>query len=312
MIRLLIKHFIPNCDDVSNSEVRNRYGILGGVLGSCCNLFLFIIKIIAGASIHSIAVISDAFNNLSDLGSSLISAIGSKLSGKRADKGHPYGHGRAEYISALIISFIIIFFGAELFKSSVSGLFNPRELSLGVIPAILMLISIPVKLWMWYFNRYMGKLTNSPVLMAAARDSLNDCIATSAVIVSAFIAPYAPFPVDSAAGLCVSAMIVWTGIGIARDTTNRLMGAAPSDELIQKIEDTVMSGDIILGMHDLMVHDYGPGRTIASVHAEVPAELSLISAHETIDKIEHKILRELGVDIVIHIDPVNNGNNTIL
>lgn len=304
MIKLIIKRFIKNNDDITRPEIREKYGIIGGVIGVICNLILFAAKIVAGVMINSIAVISDAFNNLSDLGSSLVSAIGSRMSGKRADEEHPYGHGRAEYISALIISLLIIFFGIELLKSSVSEIFNPSSIKLNTVSIILLVISVPIKLWMWSANRYMGKRINSSVLYAASRDSLNDCIATSAVIVSALVSPYVSFPIDGIAGLCVSALVIWTGIGIARQTIDSLMGKAPDVDLIESIEKMVTSGENVLGMHDLMVHDYGPGRTIASVHAEVPDNLSLVEVHNMIDAIEHRIMRELGVDIVIHMDPV--------
>lgn len=309
MLNFLIKHFIPNSDDISNPEVRERYGTLGGTLGIVCNLLLFAIKLTAGAAINSIAVISDAFNNLSDLGSSLVSVIGARLSGKRADKEHPYGHGRAEYISALIISFLILFFGAELLKSSVVKIFKPEEVNLNIISVGLLVLSVPVKLWMWNYNRVMGRKINSAILMAASKDSLNDTIATSAVIVSALLAYVIPFPIDGIAGVCVSALVIWTGIQIAHSTTDRLMGVAPDEKLIEQIEKTITDEKCITGMHDLLVHDYGPAHKIASAHAEISADMSLTDAHDVIDRVEHKIMNELGVDIVIHMDPVRGRSS---
>lgn len=304
MLKFIIRRFIPNHEDVTNTEVRKNYGVLGGILGIICNLFLFVAKLVVGMIINSIAVISDAFNNLSDLGSAIVSTIGSRLSGKRADAEHPYGHGRAEYISALIIGVLIIFMGIELFKSSVSELLNPQPVNINIISALILFVSIIVKLWMWHYNRFMGKKINSVVLLAAAKDSLNDTIATALVIVTAVIAPFVAFPIDGIAGILVSLGIVWTGIGVAVSTINTLIGVAPDSQLISQIENMVMSGENVLGMHDLLVHDYGPGRTIASVHAEVPDNLSLTEVHEMIDIIEHKIMQEMGVDIVIHMDPV--------
>ncbi len=304
MIRLIINRFIPNSTDVTNQTVRKKYGVLGGVLGTVCNLILFTLKIITGIAIGSIAVISDAFNNLSDLGTSLISIIGSKLSGKSADSEHPYGHGRAEYISALIISFLIILFGAELVKSSVMGIISPKTPSLNFLSLVILSVSVLIKLWLWHSNRYMGRLINSAILTAAAKDSLNDVFATLAVIISTAASPFVPFSIDGIAGLCVSVLIVKTGFDIAQNTVGRLLGSAPSDELIQQIEAILVNHNDILGMHGLMVHDYGPGRTIASVHAEVPDNLSLIDIHNVIDNIEHKIMEELDVDIVIHADPI--------
>lgn len=304
MLKFIIRRFIPNYEDVKNIEVRKNYGVLGGILGIICNLFLFIAKLVVGVVINSIAVISDAFNNLSDLGSAIVSIIGSRLSGKRADEEHPYGHGRAEYISALIIGVLIIFMGIELFKSSVSELLNPKPVNINIVSALILLVSVVVKLWMWHYNKYMGNQINSSILMSAAQDSLNDTVATLLVIASAIVAPFVAFPIDGIAGILVSVGIVWSGIGVAISTINTLIGAAPDSQLISQIEEMVMSGENVLGMHDLLVHDYGPGRTIASVHAEVPDNLSLIEVHEMIDVIEHKIMQEMGVDIVIHMDPV--------
>ena len=309
MINILIDKFIQNSDDISNPNVRKRYGVLGGILGIICNLFLFFLKIIVGTIINSIAVISDAFNNLSDLGSSLVTIIGAKLGGKRADMEHPYGHGRAEYISALIISFLIIFFGIELLRNSAQKIFEAEEVSMSIVSIIILIISVPVKLWMWHYNTVMGKKIDSAILLAAARDSLNDTIATSAVIISAVIAPFVSFPIDGIAGVCISVLIVKTGFDIAKETADSLLGAAPDERLASKIEEYLIAEDKIIGMHGLMIHDYGPGCKIASVHAEVPANLSLVEVHEAIDEIEHKILNELNVDIVIHTDPILQSNN---
>ena len=310
MINILIKKFIPNSDDISSPDVRKKYGVLGGVLGIICNLLLFLIKIIIGTIINSIAVISDAFNNLSDMGSSLVSIIGAKVGGKSADLEHPYGHGRAEYISALIISFLIIFFGIELLRSSAGKILNAEAVSTNVISIVILGVSVFVKLWMWYYNKYMGKKINSTILLAASRDSLNDVVATGAVIISAFIAPYVAFPIDGIAGICISALIIKTGFDIAKETADRLLGAAPDEELATKIEEYLIAEDMIIGIHGLMIHDYGPGCKIASVHAEVPANLSLVEVHNVIDGIEHKILSELSVDIVIHTDPILLSENS--
>ncbi len=310
MINVLIKKFIPNSDDISSPDVRKKYGVLGGVLGIICNLLLFLIKIIIGIIINSIAVISDAFNNLSDMGSSLVSIIGAKVGGKSADLEHPYGHGRAEYISTLIISFLIIFFGIELLRSSAGKIINAEAVSTNIISIVILGVSVFVKLWMWHYNKYMGKKINSAILLAASRDSLNDVVATGAVIISAFIAPYVAFPIDGIAGICISALIIKTGFDIAKETADRLLGAAPDEELSAKIEEYLIAEDMIIGMHGLMIHDYGPGCKIASVHAEVPANLSLVEVHNVIDGIEHKILSELSVDIVIHTDPILLSENS--
>ncbi|MBE5039924.1 cation diffusion facilitator family transporter [Ructibacterium gallinarum] len=304
MIQLLVHKFIPNYMQTKDAQVRKQYGVLGGVLGILCNSLLFLLKLLAGLAAGSIAVVSDAFNNLSDLGSSVVSVVGAKLSSRRPDSGHPYGHGRAEYVSALIVAFLIILFGLELLKSSAEKIFRPEALSISPMTVGILVLSVLVKLWMWSYNRFMGKTIDSPILLAAARDSLNDVIATSAVIVSTFLSPFVPFSLDGFMGLVVSCLVIWTGYGVARDTIDKLLGRKPEETLRRQLEKRILSNPIVLGMHGLMVHDYGPGRTIASVHAEVPENLTLVEVHSVIDKIEHQILNELNVDIVIHMDPV--------
>ena len=305
MIRFLIRKFVPNYAEIHNSEVRKRYGMLGGILGIICNFLLFSIKLFVGMSINSIAVISDAFNNLSDTGASVISLAGSKLSSRSPDIGHPYGHGRAEYISSLLVSILIILFGLELLGSSVGKIVNMEEVSVNLLTVAWLMLSILIKIWMWSYNRYMGRKINSTVLLASAKDSLNDVLATGAVILSALTAPFVKFPLDGIMGVVVSGLILWTGYSVARDTIDKLLGQQPDVGLIRLIEEAVLDNDMVLGVHDLMIHDYGPDRTIASVHAEVPCNLSLVEVHDVIDATEKKILSELNVDIVIHMDPVS-------
>lgn len=311
MIQFLIRKLIPNYAAVHDTEVRKNYGVLGGVLGIICNAMLFMIKLFSGITIHSIAVISDAFNNLSDMAASVVSLVGAKLSSRRPDSDHPYGHGRAEYISALILAFLIIFVGIQLLQTAADKIFHPVPGEMSVLSLVLLLVSVLVKLWMWSYNRYMGKAIDSEILCAAAKDSLNDVMATGAVILSALLAPFVSFPLDGIMGLVVSLLILWTGYGVARDTIDRLMGQNPEEDLREKIEAAVLGNEIVLGMHDLMVHDYGPGRTIASVHAEVPENLTLVDCHNVIDSIEKRILQELNVDIVIHMDPVPVGEHSL-
>lgn len=304
MIECLLKHFVPNYREVKNPEVRESYGVLGGILGIVCNTFLFVLKLTIGVLANSIAVISDAFNNLSDMGSSVISVIGARVGGKRADSEHPYGHGRAEYISALIISFIIIFFGLELFKGSFVKIIRPEATEFSVITIAILTVSLPVKLWMYRYNKILGDKIQSPVLAAASKDSRNDAIATSVVLLTVIVAPYIPVPIDGIAGVGMSALIVKTGVDIAKDTINRLLGTAPDAELVSKIEAYLTESDGITGMHGLMIHDYGPGHMIASVHAEVDEKRGLTEVHNIIDRLENRISDELEVDIVIHCDPV--------
>ena len=304
MIQLIVKRFIKDRENVSDPEVRKSYGVLGGTIGIICNALLFIAKLSVGILSGSISILSDAFNNLSDSGTAIVSAIGAYMGGKDADAEHPYGHGRAEYIASFIISLFIMFVGVELFEKSVKGIFVPNEINITPVMFVVLVGSMLVKLWMWYINRYLGKKVKSTILLAASRDSLNDIFSTAVVVFSSFMMKFTDFPVDSVAGVLVSFMIIKSGIDIARDIIDRLIGRAPSDELIKNIEDMVLSGEYVLGMHDVMVHDYGPGIKIASVHAEVPDNLSLVQVHNMIDAIEHRILDELGVDIVIHMDPV--------
>ncbi len=303
MIRFLVKKSIPDYNNTQDSHVRQRYGVLGGVLGILCNALLFSMKLLSGILSGSIAVLSDAFNNLSDMGASLVSLLGAKISGLHADEDHPYGHGRAEYISALIVAMLIIFVGQELFISSVRKILNPVEVTVSILSVILLIVSILIKFWMWSYNRYLGKAIRSEVLLAAAKDSINDCIATGAVLLSSLLSTISPFPLDGVMGLFVSCLIFWSGLKVARDTIHQLLGHRPTRELEEKITHAVLDNDVVTGMHGLMVHDYGPGRIIASVHAEVPDTMSLVECHALIDGIEKKILKELNVDIVIHMDP---------
>ena len=304
MIKFIIKKFIPDFENVKNPQIRVRYGVLGGVLGIILNSFLFLIKLIAGLTSNSLAMISDAFNNLSDMGSSAVSVFGTKLSGRKADLDHPYGHGRGEYISALIVAILIMMVSLEIFKSAITKIINPEPVSINLLAVILLIASLLVKLWMWHYNRYMGKAINSGILIAAAKDSIGDVVATSVVLVSAVIDGFVDFPVDGIMGIVVSCLIFYSGYQIAKDTIDRLLGRNPEREIRDHIEKAVLENDIVQGMHDLMVHDYGPGRIIASVHAEVSKDLSLVECHDVIDKIEKRILKEFNIDIVIHMDPI--------
>ena len=305
MIKLLSKFFIKNSENVTDGIVREKYSILAGIIGIICNLFLFALKAVIGTVMGSIAIISDAFNNLSDTGSSLVSIIGSKLSNARPDKEHPFGHGRLEYISSLIVSFIIMLVGFELLKASVTKIFKPEDVSYNPILAIILCVSVLVKLWMYKYNKFLGNKISSGVLLATARDSLNDTIATSAVVVTTIVNNYINFPeLDGIVGTVVSVLIMYSGFEIARDTIGVLLGTPPTPELIKSINDYIISAEGIVGVHDLIVHDYGPGRIIASVHAEVPDSENVVKIHETIDALEHQIEREMGIHMVIHMDPV--------
>lgn len=306
MIKLIIKRFIKDSENTGDKRVRESYGVLGGVLGIICNTFLFVLKLCAGTVMNSIAVISDAFNNLSDMGSSLVTIIGTKLSGKRPDKEHPFGHGRLEYISSLIVSFIILLMGFELLKSSAVKIFRPEEVNFSLPLIIILSLSVLVKVWLYFSGSYMGSRINSSTLKAAARDSLNDVIATGAVIITTVIGQFVKFPaLDGIVGTAVALLIMKTGFDIARDTVGILLGSPADSELVSAISSAVLKGEGITGVHDLIIHDYGPGRVMASIHAEVPDDSDIVAVHEVIDAVEKNIETELGIHMVIHMDPVS-------
>lgn len=306
MIKILIGIFLKEADKSDVVEMRTRYSVFAGILGVICNIVLFIIKILVGAAMSSIAIISDACNNLSDTGTSIVSIIGAKLSAKKPDKEHPFGHGRIEYVFSLIVSFIIMLVGFELLKTSAVKIFKSDNIALSPAMTAILFISIPIKLWMYSYNNYLGKHIKSGVLLAAARDSINDTIATSAVIISTVLGKYLRLPwLDGVVGTIVSLVIMHSGLKISIDTIGLLLGAPPEKETIENIRTYILSAPGISGVHDLIVHDYGPGRRIASVHAEVPDDCDVVEIHETIDSLEQQIERDLGIHIVIHMDPIS-------
>jgi len=304
LIRFLTKLFIKDADNTSALSVRVAYGVFGGILGIVCNILLFVIKLVIGSTIHSIAIISDAFNNLSDMGSSVVTMIGAKLSNQRPDEEHPFGHGRFEYISSLIVSFIIITMGFELIKSSFDKILHPVAPQFNIVLIAILSISILVKLWMFFAMKYLGKKINSDVLLATSTDSLNDTISTTVIILSVILCKFLPPITDGIAGLAVAILICISGVKLAWETIGTLLGTSPDPAVAKKIADIILADDEILGIHDLIVHDYGPGRTLASVHAEVSCEKSAIMLHEIIDALEVKIMAELGIETVIHTDPI--------
>ena len=304
MIKLIIKKFIKNYNDVEDKDVRESYGVLSGILGILCNLFLFCLKLSIGMVLNSIAIISDAFNNLSDMGTSVIAIFGVKMSNSLPDEEHPFGHGRIEYISSLIVSFIIIMVGIELFKVSINKIINPEKVIFNLMLILILVLSILVKIWMFSYNNYIGNKINSGINKATAVDSLNDVVATFAVIISMFVQNIVNAPIDGFVGVLVSLLIIYTGFNISKDTVNVLLGQSPSEETVEKICSFIDYNENILGIHDLRIHDYGPGRSIASVHVDILDSLELVYAHSIVDKIEKNIMNEMGIDIVIHIDPV--------
>lgn len=311
MIKYLIKKTVKDYDRVSDRKVREAYLVVSGVLGILCNLILFITKLSIGLFINSIAVISDAFNNLTDLGSSLVSILGAKLSNRPADEDHPYGHGRFEYIAALVVAFIIFAVGFELLRSSYDKLVNPQQVTFSIWVMIILILTVLVKMWMYSYNTYIAKTINSSISKANAFDSLNDCLATGMVIISMVIGLYIDFPIDGLAGLVISLIILYAGFDIARETVNLLLGSAPDPTLVDKINELVCSGSCVVGTHDLEVHDYGPSRIIASIHAEVPDYMNIVEVHGTIDTLEKTVKTDLGINIIIHMDPISTDTEKI-
>lgn len=304
MVKLLSKLFIKNNKDYENPDVRREYGVLCGALGIALNIILFCAKFFIGSLISSIAVTADAFNNLSDAGASLITLIGFKLAGTRADSQHPFGHGRIEYISGLVVAMIIMLMGLELARDSVVSIFNPEPIEFNYAVIFILLFAIAVKVYMCIYNNSIGKKISSPAMRATGTDSLSDCIATSAVLLATLAGHFFNVNIDGYCGLLVAVFIMIAGIKAAKDTISPLLGQPPEPSYVKHIEDIVMSHDIIIGIHDLIVHNYGPGRIIVSLHAEVPANDNILDVHDTIDNIERDLRDELGCQAVIHMDPV--------
>ena len=312
MTELLIRLFIRDKDNVQDPTVRQQYGTLSGLTGICLNILLFLGKLVAGTVSGSIAITADAFNNLSDAASSIISFVGVKMAGKPADAEHPFGHGRIEYIAALIVSFLVIEVGFTFFKSSISKIMHPEEITFDPVPFIILILSILVKLWMAFFNNKLGKRIDSKVMLATAADSLGDVITTSATVISIVICHFTSINVDAIAGLIVSGIVIWSGVSIAKDTLEPLIGQRVPSELYQKITDMVESYEGIVGAHDLIVHNYGPNRSMATIHAEVPNDVSIEASHEIIDRIERDAKKELNILLVIHMDPVEMRDEEVL
>lgn len=312
MTQFLIKTFVKDYQNTNNKDVRHRYGILGSIVGIVCNLILFIVKILIGMVLKSVSVTADAFNNLSDSGSAIVTLIGFKLSSKPADVNHPFGHGRFEYISGFIVAFIIMLVGIEFLKTSVDKIINPQDLNFNIISIIILLISIIVKLWLSIFNKDLGKRINSTAMEATSMDSLGDVLATSATIISVLVFAITKVNIDGYIGVLVAFIVLYAGFKIAKDTLEPLIGVGIDPKIAQSIHNKVMSYEGILGMHDLIVHNYGPGKSMASLHAEVPSNVDIETSHEIIDKIEREVLQELGVFLVIHMDPVAVNNEKTL
>lgn len=311
MTELLMKKFIKDYESVEKMSVRTAYGVLASVVGIFCNVILFIAKFLIGTMSHSVSIIADGFNNLSDAGSSIISFAGIKIASKPADEEHPFGHGRMEYVTALIVAFLVIDIGLSFLKDSIGKIRNPEDIQFHVISVVVLLLSIAVKLWLGFFNKKLGTKIHSQVMMASAADAMGDVLATSATIVSILVFHFFKINIDSFIGIGVSLVVMKAGIGIAKDTLEPLLGEAVPKEICDQITKFVESYDGIKGIHDLIVHNYGPGRSMASVHAEVPNDVDIEVSHEIIDRIERDAVKELGIFLVIHMDPIELNNKQL-
>ena len=304
MISLLAKLLIKDYKNVTNAKVREAYGVLCGGMGIALNILLFLGKFLAGTISGSIAITADAFNNLSDAGSSFITLIGFKLGSQKPDPEHPFGHGRMEYLSGLAVAVLIIVMALELFKSSFDKILHPEVLECSAVIVLILLASIAVKIYMAIYNHNVGKKIHSAAMGATAKDSMSDTIATTVVLISTIVGAIWGIPIDGYCGVLLSILIFMAGIGAIKDTVGPLLGTAPDKEFVERIEEIVMAHDIVKGMHDLVVHDYGPGRVMISLHAEVPHTEDILVIHDEIDNIEEELGDKLNCEAVIHMDPI--------
>lgn len=312
MIKLLSKLLIKNSDDYSDPTVRRRYGILCGSVGVALNILLSLGKFIAGLSVNSIAVIADAANNLSDAGSSVITMAGFKLAGQKPDPAHPFGHGRIEYISGLIVSMAILLMGFELLKTSVEKIFSPEETVFSIAAIVILCASIAVKLYIFFYNKKIAARINSSAMAATATDSISDCLATAATLLSIILSAATGINLDGYCGVIVALFILFAGFKAAKDTVNPLLGQKPDPEFVKQIEKTVLSHEEVVGIHDLVVHDYGPGRIMISLHAEVSDKENILKIHDVIDNIEKELQKKLECHAVIHMDPISTDDENTL
>ena len=314
MFSLLARLFIKDYKNISNPSVRTSYGVVSGALGIFFNFVLFALKLVAGIFSCSISVIADAFNNLSDAAASIVTIIGFKLSSKKPDKEHPFGHGRMEYIAALLVSILILLMGFELLKESANSIFHPKALDASVFTIVVLLGSIAVKFYMFFYNSRLAKKLSSGTMKATAQDSLNDCISTGIVLAVTIILklfPQIKIPLDGCAGVIVALFILWGGYESVKETISPLLGVKPDPDFVSQVEKVVMSYKPVCGIHDLIVHDYGPGRLMVTLHAEVPGEADIFELHEVIDRIEVDLSNRFGAHVTIHMDPVDTNNKEI-
>lgn len=312
MTDLIVKTFIKDHKNINDSKVRTRYGILSGCVGIAVNVILCLLKFFVGSLTGSIAITADAVNNLSDAGSSAVTVFGFKMAGKPADRDHPFGHGRIEYITAMIVSFIILFMGIELAIQSVEKIRSPENVQFSLIGAVIIAVSILGKLWLAFFNKSLGRKIHSPAMTAVVADSISDIAATSITLIALILSNFFPnLHVDGWLGIVVACFVLKAGLDIFRDTLSTLIGKSPSKELVEALKEKILSYDHVSGIHDLIVHSYGPGRDFATVHVEMPSDLNVMVGHNIIDDIENDVKKEMGIDLTIHYDPIEVNNERV-
>lgn len=304
MIEQLVRRMIKNSDNINDPKVREAYGVLSGSVGIFCNLLLFALKLLAGILTGAVSIMADAFNNLSDAGSSVVTLVGFKMAGKPADTEHPFGHGRIEYLSGLFVAVAILFMGYELLKSSIDKILHPEALEFKVISVVILIAAILVKFWMAHFNFKLGKKISSEAMKATATDSLSDCISTGAVLAGILIFKFFHVNLDGFIGAVVAVLVLIAGYNAAKDTIQPLLGSAPDPEIVDQIRELVLSEPMILEIHDMVIHDYGPGRRMVSLHAEVAYDVDILEAHDVIDNIENRLEQKFQYEATIHMDPV--------
>lgn len=311
MSNLLVKLFIKNSENIKDNDVREKYGFLGSVVGIIVNIILSAGKYAIGVISHSVSITADAINNLADAASCIVTLVSFRMAGRKPDKEHPFGHGRIEYIAALAVGFLVELMGYELIKSSIDKIRNPQAVEFSIPAVAVLVISILGKVWLFIFNRKLGRKIQSPAMLAVSKDSLSDTIATFAALISLVCCLFTDIPIDGYMGLIVSGFIVMSGFGILKESVGILLGAPPEKETVDELVEYILSFDEIIGIHDLVVHSYGASRTFASIHAEIPANENMLTAHDTVDNIEQEVKKRFGIELVIHMDPIETDNEKV-
>lgn len=311
MREFLVRRFIKDYENIEDNNVREKYGLLSSIVGIVCNIVLFLVKFAVGTLSNSISIISDGFNNLSDCASCVVTMFGYKMAAKPADKDHPFGHGRMEYLTALLIAMVIMVVGYQLFMGSFDKILHPEDIDFRYVTVFCLVISIAIKIWMGLFNKVLGNRINSGVMLATSKDSLNDVVATIATLIALFASRWTDLPIDGVMGVLVSIIIFISGFGIIKETVDQLLGKPADEELVEKLKQIITESNVSLGLHDLIIHSYGPGNLIGSVHIEVDCHGDIMHIHDEIDELERKIYELLHVNMTIHMDPIDCDDENV-